>query len=125
VLQKETASFIEPGVMVGWGNGPLGLQLEFRPSLSTHPDETPNAIQAGAAVSLDFGNEDFADVPVALAIEYNFDKDVDGSDPEHLLTSGLFYSAKRDLQLGFRFSKIVGKPGSVLHFGTLNLGYFF
>lgn len=125
VLQKQNSSFIEPGVMAAWGNGPVGVQLLVRPSITTNSYKNPSALQAGGTVSLDFGNKDFVNVPVALNIEYELDKDFDGSDPQHFLTSGIFYSGKRDLQLGVRYSKIVGKPNQMLQFVTLNLGYFF
>jgi len=125
ILQKESVSFIQPGLMVAWGQGALGLQLAIRPALTTNKETSPSELQAGATLGLDFGNLTDHTVPLALAVEYNMTKPFDGSDTEHVLTSGLFYSAKRDLQLGLRASRLVGKSDSTLHFATLNLGYFF
>ncbi len=125
LLTKNRSAYIDPALMVAWGGGALGLQLEVRPSITTNRLNAPSELQAGAAIGLDLNRPTKGVVPFALTVEYNLQKTLDGADPEHYLTSGVFYSAKRDLQLGLRYSKVVGMPGEKLQFGTLNLGYFF
>ena len=125
LLQKQSVSYVEPGLMVAWGGGPLGVQVALAPSVTTNSSKGESELFAGAGVTLDFGNPSLSHVPIALDVEYNLDKTFDGTSPQHFVTSGIFYSGKRDLQLGLRYSVIAGKADERLQFGMLCLGYFF
>jgi len=66
--------------------------------------------------------------PVALVGEYNFDYDFSDSEDAHTITGGVYYSGRRDFDIGLVGGAALAQPGDdgpKMFFGQMMMQYFF
>ncbi len=123
LLAEQEVLEIAPAVMVAEGAGIFGAHFSFSPRLPVAGSADRSVgLRTGAQAELDFvGLSSYA--PIAICAEYVADYAITPDRLTHQLSSGLFYSGRRDLSLGAVFAYA---PGDITGMsGTLSLEYFF
>lgn len=123
VIQQVGTFNIVPALMAAFSAGPVGLQTSLAPSLGVAGDEKTNGLTTGLHAGLDFYKVT-PTVPVALVGEWGLTKTFgETGDTFNTFGGGLYYSAKRDFELGLVAR---AKPGAVaIAHGQLVMHYYF
>jgi hypothetical protein len=124
ILQQTEHLEISPALMIAEGIGPFGAQIAVRPDLRAAGDDSvPHRLNTGGQLEFDF--DEISPVPVALAGEYVLGYAFEeGSDLDHTLVGGLYYSGRRDFLLGGSFSASPSSAATLLS-GQMVMQYFF
>lgn len=123
LLSQQEVFEIAPAVMLAEGSDVFGAHLAFSPRLPVAGSADRSVgLRTGAQMELDFVALSRLS-PIAICAEYFFDYEVASERLTHQMSSGLFYSGRRDLSLGAVFSYAPGDISGL--FGELSLEYFF
>ena len=132
MLQQVDALTIVPAVMLAEGVSALGIQLSAGPAFSAYGSNRSHGVRFGAHAALDLRN--FSPVvPVALtaeyALDYAFGSGREGepgatAEADHTVVGGLFYTGRRDLELGATFTANP-KPNELLLLASMDMHYYF
>lgn len=132
MLQQIDALTITPTVMLAEGVGALGVQLSLGPSVRAYGSDVRHGVAFGAHGALDLRNWS-AVVPVALTAEFVLEHAFAAADSAALVPNaetiytaigGLFYSGRRDLQLGATFTASPRERETLL-LASMVLHYYF
>lgn len=103
-LIRQAGSFnVVPALMAAVALGPVGLQTSVAPSLGVAGDQKSNGLNAGVHLGFDIRRL-VSSVPVAVVAEYGlgttFSQNGQPGDTAHSLGGGIYYSGRRDFELG-------------------------
>jgi hypothetical protein len=123
IVQQSSAFVAVPAVMVAEGLGPFGVQLGASLPLPVSGDEMSTSLQLAAHAAFDFGDLT-SYLPLAVTGEYALTLDFGDADPTHTLVGGLYYSGRRDYELGLNVEANFF-PGISVLAGQMVMQYYF
>jgi|GEM_PF-4282932 len=105
IVQAGTLNVV-PALMAATAFGPLGLQTSVAPSFGVAGDRTPTGLNVGVHAGFDI-HKLSRSVPLAIVAEYNLGAElssgqdnVPAGDAINSIGGGLYYSGRRDFELG-------------------------
>lgn len=127
-LVRQSSSFnVNPAVMAAWGWKPIGLQVSAGPTIGVAGDGKRSGLMTD--VHFNFDLRRVTPVPFAVTFEYRLDYDFTAKAMAHTLAPGVWYSGRRDFNLGTIVvinPPVAGDPLNLESVtGQMSMQYFF
>lgn len=123
LLTQSEALSVVPALMIAEGVGPFGAQVSIAPRIGVAGDGKSTSLDT--AVHLNFDLRRVSPVPFAITAEYQALYEFGGGGLTHTVVPGVFYSGRRDFNIGMVALINPPKGGQAQIQAQLGIQYFF